>query len=66
MKLKTRLICSGVLTILGAIISCIAGLIAEEHAIGDMPALVSIMGVIGLTSFVCGLICFVTIIFLGD
>lgn len=66
MKLKTRLIYSGVLTILGGILACVAGLLAEEHPIGDMPALVSIMGVMGLMSFVGGLICGALIISFGD
>lgn len=66
MKLKTKLICSGALTILGAIMGCIAGIIAEEHPIGDMPALGSIMGSMGLMSFMGGLLCVVIGILFGE
>lgn len=66
MKVKTKIICSVVLTILGAFIACVAGFIAQEHTIGDMPALVSILGVIGLISFLCGIACFVLIILFED
>ena len=66
MKLKTRLICNGVLTILGAIMSYVAGLNAEEHPIGEIPASVSILGSMGLMCFMCGLFCIVMIILFGD
>lgn len=52
--------------ILGATISCIAGIMAENHSIGDIPAFISIIGFIGLTSFVGGLGCFVLNVLFGD
>lgn len=66
MKLRNKLIFSSVLMILGATISCIAGIMAENHPIGDMPAFISVIGFIGLICFLGGLCSFVFNICLGD
>lgn len=66
MKLRNKLIISSVIMTIGGIIACIAGIKAENHPIGDMPALVSILGAAGLMMFFCGLICIAFIILFGD
>ena len=67
MKVKTRLISAIIMAILGAIMACCSGVMAGGYPMGELPAIGSILVVLGVLLFIAGLgIIAVLLIFGGD
>ena len=57
MKSKTkRTIQAWGLLVIGAIVTFISGNMAGNYSVGEAPAMVSVTGFIGLTTFIVGLV----------
>lgn len=67
MNVKTRIVLASLMTVLGAIVACCSGIMAGNYQMGEMPAIGSIIAVLGIMLFMAGLaIVAVLLIFGGD